>query len=291
MAVNLANHAKVRRLSRFSVTTGDALGLATFYESAFGCRRLASERLSGSDFERLMGVKGGADCITLGLGQEILDLLQFDRPGQPYPSEASSSDLIFQHFAIVVSDIAQAYQRLSALPGWTAISVDGPQRLPATSGGVAAFKFRDPDGHPLELLAFPDNKIPPHWQAVRHGAPCLGIDHSALSVSDDSRSIAFYEALGCTVSGRSLNQGPEQARLDGLSEPYVKITALSAGTTTPHIELLCYRSVARSHGIPLRNNDVAATRLVLEASGNPLANAQSNLFDPDGHHLMIIQTQ
>ncbi len=40
----------------------------------------------------------------------------------------------------------------------------GPERLPARSGGVSAFKFRDPDGHPLELLAFPPEAVPPIWR-------------------------------------------------------------------------------------------------------------------------------
>ena len=95
----------------------------------------------------------------------------------------------------------QAYRRLCSVSGWTAISIDGPQRLPASSGGVSAFKFRDPDGHPLELLAFPDGAWPAHWQARSNGDLALGIDHSAISVSDSARSIAFYEALGLRVAG------------------------------------------------------------------------------------------
>ena len=34
------------------------------------------------------------------------------------------------------------------------ITVGGPIRLPCASGGARAFKFRDEDGHPLELLEF-----------------------------------------------------------------------------------------------------------------------------------------
>ena len=44
----------------------------------------------------------------------------------------------------------------------------------------------------------------------------LGIDHSAIAVSDSARSIAFYEALGLRVAARALNSGHEQARLDGV---------------------------------------------------------------------------
>ena len=88
-----------------------------------------------------------------------------------------------------------AYARLAAQPGWNTISTDGPQVLPASSGGVTAYKFRDPEGHPLELLAFPPDAIPARWQKVS-ATGCLGIDHSAISVVDTDQSIKFYERLG-----------------------------------------------------------------------------------------------
>jgi catechol 2,3-dioxygenase-like lactoylglutathione lyase family enzyme len=140
----------VNRLARFELVTPDADRLAQFYQRAFGFRRLTDELHSGSDFEQLRGVKGGARSTTVAFGRQTVDLLQFDQLGRPYPSPASSTDLIFQHIAIVVADMSKAYQRLSTVGGWVAISTDGPQRLPRSSGGVTAFKFRDPDGHPLE---------------------------------------------------------------------------------------------------------------------------------------------
>ena len=154
--------------------------LALFYQRAFGFSHFVTETRSGPDFEQLMGVTGGARSLILSLGQQFLELLQFDRPGRPYPTAASSSDLIFQHFAIVVTDIGEAWQRLLTVGGWTAISTDGPQRLPQSSGGVAAFKFRDPDGHPLELLAFSSGNVPGSWSNHGNGDLCLGIDHSAI---------------------------------------------------------------------------------------------------------------
>jgi hypothetical protein len=104
--------AAVSRLARFDLTTADAQRLTAFYEAAFDCRRLGSRRLSGAAFEKSMDVEGGAESFTLGLGSQRIGLLQFDSPGRPYPMEASASDPIFQHFAIVVADIQQAYQRL-----------------------------------------------------------------------------------------------------------------------------------------------------------------------------------
>ncbi|MEO6927728.1 MAG: VOC family protein [Casimicrobiaceae bacterium] len=282
----------VDRLARFRLTTADAKSAAQFYATAFGCRQIAADRLAGADFEGLMNVPGGADRITLGLGREIVELVQFDMPGEPYPRESSASDLIFQHFAIVVADMTRAFQRLSSVAGWTPISIGGPQRLPPTSGGVTAFKFRDPEGHPLELLAFPESsRLNGHARSPDE--TCLGIDHSAIVVSDDVASIAFYESLGLDLSVRSFNQGPAQERLDDVSDAQVDVTALTPRRPAPHLELLCYRAHQRHPAPPRNANDVASTRLVFEHS--EVSNAAHghigthSMRDPDGHDLLIVE--
>ena len=80
-----AGRVRVHRLARLGLTTADAAALAAFFEAAFGFRRVASERCSGAAFASLMGVEGGAESIRLGLGSEIIELLQFDRRGRSYP--------------------------------------------------------------------------------------------------------------------------------------------------------------------------------------------------------------
>jgi catechol 2,3-dioxygenase-like lactoylglutathione lyase family enzyme len=290
--VSNADAVLLRRLLRFSLTTGNIGRLAVFYQQAFECRTLGAQHVCGADFQSLMGVTGGAQRMTLQLGYELVELLQFDRPGQPYPQPSASSDLWFQHFAIVVTDMDRAFARLARVKGWTAISSAGPERLPASSGGVSAFKFRDPDGHPLELLAFAPGKAPPAWQPTRAGALYLGVDHSAISVADSARSMAFYEGLGLRAGAQSLNQGTEQARLDGLAEPQVEVSALAPAEGVAHLELLCYRGAVRGEPAALHNNDIAATRLVFEttqplpgiAGGSP----RRGLVDPDGHHLQLV---
>jgi catechol 2,3-dioxygenase-like lactoylglutathione lyase family enzyme len=295
VAVSNTDAPQLRRLLRFSLTTGNIGRLAVFYQQAFDCRTLGAQHMSGADFQALMGVTGGAQRMTLQLGYELLELLQFDRPGQPYAQPSASSDLWFQHFAIVVTDMDRAFARLSRVKGWTAISSAGPERLPAESGGVSAFKFRDPDGHPLELLAFAPGKVPSAWQPTRAGALYLGIDHSAISVADSARSIGFYEALGLRPDGQSLNQGAEQARLDGLPAPQLEVSALALSEGVAHLELLCYRGIARGEPVALRNNDIAATRLIFETA-QPLpgiagASAHRGLVDPDGHHLQLVSPE
>lgn len=286
-------NARIDGLARFRLTTSDVNATAHFYETALGCRRIGADRLGGPDFERLMDVTGGANRITLGLGREIIELVQFDVMGALYPSGSAASDLVFQHFAIVVADMTLAFQRLRTVAGWTPISIDGPQQLPSSSGGVTAFKFRDPEGHPLELLAFPEGGRS-HWSAAASNEICLGIDHSAIVVSDGDASIAFYESLGLTLSGGSFNHGRAQELLDDVSGAQVEVTALAPGSPGPHLELLCYRTAQQSPSPTRKANDVASTHLVFECSrswnaGNEHAAVRS-MCDPDGHAFLIVET-
>jgi catechol 2,3-dioxygenase-like lactoylglutathione lyase family enzyme len=297
MAVASAAGIKISQLLHVRLCCARARQTADFYESALGFRRIAVEHLSSARSRESFGIGGRVLQITLALGAQRVTLVQFvDQPGNTYPDDAGSSDLIFQHFAIVVLDMRAAMAQLQGTSGWSPITRGGPQTLPKSSGGVTAFKFRDPEGHPLELLAFPANDIPKHWQGkVGDGSsPFLGIDHSAISVSDSHESIAFYEALGLSVSNRSVNEGPEQARLDNVDQPMVEVTAMATGNATPHLELLCYRQRGKRRADDLHANDIAATCLIFGALGRTAicdthALSTRYLQDPDGHYLAIVE--
>ncbi len=100
----------------------------------------------------------------LRLGNQIVEIVQFGETGSmPYVTLAAN-DTRFHHFAIVVADMTHAMKQLASHPGWAALSRNGPHLLPQSSGGVTAFKFCDPDGHPLELLQFPKYNTPDHWK-------------------------------------------------------------------------------------------------------------------------------
>jgi hypothetical protein len=61
------------------------------------------------------------------------------------------------------------------------LDADHPARAAASAGtcdGVVTFKFRDPEGHPLELLEFPPGNMPAAWRRRQGVGPCLGNDHS-----------------------------------------------------------------------------------------------------------------
>ncbi len=256
-----------RRLRMLSLTVQDLDRSVAFYRNALGFRVADEERREGEAFARLMGVEGAAArAVEMALGEERIELLAFDAAGRGYPAGSRSCDLWFQHFAVITSDIGEAHARAVSAEG-AAISTHGPQLLPAASGGATAFKFRDPDGHPLELLQFAAQSTPKKWQG-REGVT-IGIDHSAVAVADSGRSEAFYVGmLGLHVGARSLNRGVEQERLDDVFNAVVEVTGLDVGDGAgPHVELLCYR--VPPTGRPIARNvlgcDVAATRMVFEA--------------------------
>ena len=131
----------------------------------------------------------------------------------------------------------------------------GPQLLPKTipnAAGIRAFYFRDPDGHPLELLQFPADKGDPKWHAPSDRL-FRGIDHTAIVVSDTRASLAFYrDVLGFRVAGESMNFGTEQEHLNNVEGARLHITGLRA-PAGPGIEFLEYLSPRDGRPIPPTN--------------------------------------
>jgi catechol 2,3-dioxygenase-like lactoylglutathione lyase family enzyme len=263
-------------IAEFRLVTADLLGLSTFYRDVLGFVPGGPEQAISSDEMRLLGLSGAGRRQALRLDDQTLVIEQFDAPGRPYPALGNAASLSFQHLALVVTDMAGAYQHVR---GAAAISEAGPQRLPASSGGVQAYKFRDPEGHPLELLQFPDSARPPVWRGKSATAAQIacGIDHSAISVADADASLAFYGAFGLRRGAPTLNQGRPQCCLDNLQDAQVLVTPMHAVEATPHLELLCYRVPRGAAGPVLRANDIAATRIVWRGRRAGL------LRDPDGH--------
>ncbi|MCJ2036171.1 VOC family protein [Methylobacterium sp. J-068] len=267
----------IRALDRIRLVSADPEALAGFYTAALGFSRRPATRPAA-----------GETVVSLRLGAMAVDLVGYADPGRPYPSDVPGWSPLFQHIAIVVSDMGAAHARLATMAGWRAISTAGPERLPAASGGVSAFKFRDPEGHPLEFLEFPAGRAPAAWRGA--GADvCLGIDHSAISVAETEGSLAFYAGLGLTVSARSTNVGDEQARLDDVPDPRVAVTGLRLPDgPTPHLELLCYAGAFPRAGLACGDRDIAATVLVFASPGVPVPDAAPRpVRDPDGHRLWL----
>jgi catechol 2,3-dioxygenase-like lactoylglutathione lyase family enzyme len=273
----------------------------SFYRSALGFYSISRAPADPVVLQAL-GLVGDAGELRLRLGDEELVLVQFDSAGRSYPADSRSDDLWFQHLAIVVSDMESAYSRLRSSAGWQPISTEGPETLPASSGGVRAFKFRDPDGHPLELLWFPPRQGNPKWQERARGAPSdepfLGIDHTALSVSSTRRSLAFYRSLGMSIAEETVNSGPAQSRLDGLAAAHVRVTGLRPGSVAgPGLELLAYRPPGRAReNSSLSDLSMQWTTLsaVAPATADDRGRAPallknvSAVSDPDGHRFVLV---
>ena len=268
-------NARSHRIVEFRLVTQD-MRLVAFYEDVLGFVVDGPEQRFGALEMSLLGLKGEGRRRGFTMGEQHLSIDEYENAGRPYPSGSDAASSWFQHLALVVPDIEEAFERLRHM---APISVGGPQQLPPASGGARAYKFRDPDGHPLELLEFPPAKTPPAWRGRQRLAAqiALGIDHSAISVTDAVASIAFYEKLGLTQGDRTGNRGQAQENLDDLRGDEVFVVPMKPAGAPPHVELLAYRTPRADRGPPLRANDVAATRIVWSGT-------EPGLFgDPDGH--------
>jgi catechol 2,3-dioxygenase-like lactoylglutathione lyase family enzyme len=273
---------RILRVSRVVLDLGRA---AAFYRDGLGFRVTAQGRSDQGTLAALGVGDIGAVEVVMRLGAQDIALVQFAKQGRPYPRDSRSDDLWFQHLAIVVSDMDLAYAHLSSHAGWCPISEGGPQLLPPTNGSVRAFKFRDPDGHPLELIWFPPGQGRAVWQ--KGVSPFLGIDHTALSVASTSPSLEFYRALGLRVSDRSLNHGPAQVGLDGLPGARVRVTGLRpASATSPGLELLGYQPPGRSAGLSFAN-DLVTDWITMAVHTSP-SDSSCAMQDPDGHRLILV---
>ena len=286
----------------------------SFYRSALGFRRVSGGPVDPEVLTALGVAERRANEVRMRIGEEEIVLVQFESAGREYPARSRSDDLWFQHLAIVVSDMDEGYSRLRSSGGWDPISTEGPETLPAPSGGVRAFKFRDPDGHPLELLWLPPGCGRPVWHERARTAPSdepfLGIDHSALAVSSTRRSLAFYRSLGLHIADRSVNGGPAQSRLDGVPAARVRVTGLRpASTAGPGLELLAYRPPGRERetsSVTDLSTDWTTLSAVMAgsagggASASGTASAENHapapalhkriaaLIDPDGHRFLVV---
>ena len=313
-------------------TTANAEASAQFFEGTLGFQRGETLVLEGGPYAQLVGLPGSQlKLVRLHLGEEILELTEVLslgaglRPGQPIAADSRSCDLWFQHICIVVSDLeaASAGARQAIANGSLVGVSSAPQTLPdwnTAAAGIRAFKFRDPEGHNLELLQFPPDKGEARWHGPRpHSAPFLGIDHSAISVADTPRSCRFYdELLGLRLGGDGVNSGPTQDGLDGLQDTRVRITGHRCPSGAG-VECLNYQPPNTGRPRPadqgaqdlvhwqirLKVADLDAIATAAETyGGQPLqggvidlgeqasqigAERALQLADPDGHQLQLLQ--
>jgi catechol 2,3-dioxygenase-like lactoylglutathione lyase family enzyme len=300
------------RIDRITLVVSDLDQAEADYTATLGCTVEGRNAIEHS-LASVLGIPEARGRRTLlRLGRERIDLLEFtDSMGRPYPCDSTSTDIWFQHMAIVVNDMTAAHQRVMASPHFRSISRAGPVRLPDESGGVAAFKFRDRDGHPLELIAFPDARAPAEWRGADSKGCVLGVDHTAIGISDSQISTQFFSSIfGFSAGLRTENRGPEQADLDDVENAQVSITQLAKDRPAPRMELLQYHAGTR-RPIPrdTASNDIAATHSVVQVPsldtiagaladfGTPLTGREYMTLNddvpaalvtgPDGHRFLV----
>ena len=242
------------------ITVSDLDRAVGFYTNVLTFEKVSDFETAGDALERTTGVFGARTrTARLRLGEEFIELTEYLAPrGKPVPIDSRGNDRWFQHIAIIVSDMDAAYKRLRAHNVQHASS--GPQRLPdwnPNAGGIEAFYFRDPDGHFLEVLAFPPHKGNARWHAPSTKL-FLGLDHTAIVISDTEASLRFYrDVVGLEVAGESENYGTEQEHLNNVFGARLKITALRAAGG-PGIEFLEYLAPRDGRPFPpeTKSNDL-----------------------------------
>jgi catechol 2,3-dioxygenase-like lactoylglutathione lyase family enzyme len=309
----------VDAIETVGMTVSDMERAMGFYSSVLSFEKVSDVEVTGNAYEHLQGVFGlRMRVVRMRLGEEYIDLTEYLAPrGRPVPVDSRSHDRWFQHLALIVSDMDRAYQWLRQHKVEHASS--GPQRLPdwnPNAGGIRAFYFKDPDGHPLEILQFPPGKGDPKWHQQTDRL-FLGIDHTAIVVRDTEASLQFYrDALGLKVVGESENYGTEQEHLNNVFGARLRITTLRAAKgpgiefleyLAPHDgrpmpddtranDLMHWQTTLRTRGLASMAHRLPAGKFALVSPG-VVALAESQLGfargllvrDPDGHAMQMIE--
>jgi catechol 2,3-dioxygenase-like lactoylglutathione lyase family enzyme len=322
----LSAGAAVREVGPIGLTVGELDRALDFYTKDLPFELVAQTEARGAAYDQWVGLKGvHLRVAKLRLGDEFITLTEHRaRKGRPIPADSRSFDHWFQHIAIVVRDMDAAYAHLRRHNVKHVSTL--PQTLPdwnRAAGGIKAFYFRDPEDHVLEIIWFPPGKGDPKWQRLaRSGGETsaslfLGIDHTAIVVSETDKSLAFYrDVLGLRVAGESENHGVEQEYLNQVFGARLRITALRAARG-PGIEFLEYITPPGGRLLPAeaKANDLVFwhTQIIGDETGQLRAKLQGQgarfvstatvslredspfggrgfiVRDPDGHALQFIE--
>ncbi|RWY51225.1 VOC family protein [Mucilaginibacter gilvus] len=223
------SYAQVKQVESVGMTVRSMDRSVKFYHEVLGFTKISDEK------------SHNIRNVQLKLGDETIVLTQYlSKKGRAIPEDMKSNDLYFQHIAIVVSNMDQAYAMLKKYRT-NGIS-PRPQTIPRSNvvaAGIRAYYFHDIDNHDLELICFPKGKGQPKWQ-IANGKLFLGIDHTAIGISNTGKSLHFYkDLLGLKPKAESWNKGKEQRALSQVRGASLHITDINA-KAGPGIEFLQY---------------------------------------------------
>lgn len=308
--------SQVTKVEAIGITVKEMDRSLKFYTEVIGFKKISDNEYKGAEFEKLEGVFGlNTRVVRLQLGDEFIELTDYlTTGGRSIPEDAKSNDLSFQHIAIVVSDMDKAFEQVKKHN--VEFVSTSPQTLPKSipaADGIKAFYFHDPDNHNLELIYFPKGKGQDKWQHP-NGKIFLGIDHTAIGVSNTESSHKFYQdLLGIERKGDSWNKGVEQEHLNNVEGASLHITGYRAASG-PGVEFLQYLNPGSGKAYPKdsRSDDIWhwQTTLIVDDAGSlynklktagyvfiskELVHLQVNgvhtksfiVRDPDGHAMLI----
>jgi catechol 2,3-dioxygenase-like lactoylglutathione lyase family enzyme len=313
------NTSVVVAVESIGMTVSDMDRSVAFYSDVLAFKPISDVEVDGPEYDQLWGIFGvRARVVKMQIGEQRLELTQYVAPPdvRPIPVPSYSNDLWFQHFAIVVRDMeaAWAHLRKHHVRQISPRPVIIPMSNPAAAG-IKAIKFRDPDGHNLELLWFPEGKGNSVWHEPTKDL-FLGIDHTAMTVRSTENSIKFYrDLLGMTVAGGTLNMGTTQQYLDSLPGARTRVTGLAPKVGPPGLEFLEYELPTAGRPLPTDSHptdlwhwqttlvvpDVEAVAAQVHGMGQMISSGVVTLpdkvlgfgkaflvRDPDGHVMQLV---
>lgn len=276
---------------------GIAIGVADmdraveFYSTVLSFAKVSDTAMpdAGTARERGSAPARPLRVVRMRLGSELIELAEH-AGGQGGPVPEGLLDDGFQGLAIVVNDIEQAYLWLRRHN----VRNLSPIRQSARGPGTRVVSFRDPDGHPLEIVQFTPGQGQPRWRSESDSV-FLGIDHIALAVADAWTSARFYQdTFGMGVVAQSgdrttlrASSGPDIELIEHL--PRRAGQAPQADTRADRLARSPTILIARSVPPPARPSAVSRWLGLPGKTAIPEAAAREGfvLRDPDGHAVQV----
>jgi catechol 2,3-dioxygenase-like lactoylglutathione lyase family enzyme len=145
-------------LSHTGVVVKNMENMIAFYRDTFGFKVLLDTQVSGKETNDIVNFPVERERIVLmERNQMQIEFLEYRPLGRGYPADYKSNDLFGVHLAFQTDDMERDYAMLKT-KGVEIISNGGFQTIPPDHplfAGTKVLYFRDPEGHPLELMQMP----------------------------------------------------------------------------------------------------------------------------------------
>jgi len=145
-------------LSHTGVVVKNMENMIAFYRDTFGFQIALDTQVSGKETDEIVNFPVERERIVLmSLGTMQIELLEYRPSGRGYPGDYKSNDLFGVHLAFQTDDMERDSAMLKT-KGVEIISKGGFQTIPQDHpvfAGTKVLYFRDPEGHPLELIQMP----------------------------------------------------------------------------------------------------------------------------------------